>query len=277
MQKHLTAFILFLSCLSSAVWAQQPVKRIISLAPHATELAFAAGLGDKIVAVSDHSDYPPAAQKLEAVSSYQGINIERIIALQPDLIIAWPAGNPIRELEKLKQFGLSIYYTQTDSLEDIAENIEQLSQYADDPTIGHQAASDFRIKLDELKKKYATDDKVKYFYQLAEKPVITLAKGKWPSEVFEFCGGENIFADSSAPYPKVGIEQVILRDPEVIFTSEHAIKNGTMWQSWQKQLTAVKNGYVWSLNSDWINRPTPRTLNAITEVCEHFKKVRENR
>ncbi len=273
--KHLTALILW--CFSTLLWAQQPVQRIISLAPHATELAFAAGLGKKLIAVSDHSDYPPAAQELEAISSYQGINIERIIALQPDLIIAWPAGNPIRELEKLKQFSLKIYYTKTDTLDDIPDNIEQLSQYADDPNIGKQAAAKFRLDLAELKQKYATQDKVRYFYQLSEKPVITLAKGKWPSEVFEFCGGENIFADSSAPYPKVGIEQVILRDPEVIFTSEHAIKNGTMWQSWQKQLSAVKNGYVWSLNSDWINRPTPRTLNAITEVCEHFKKVRQNR
>ncbi len=273
--KHFVALTLW--CFSSVLWAQQPIERIISLAPHATELAFAAGLGSKLVAVSDHSNYPEAAKQLEVISSYQGINIERIIALQPDLIIAWPAGNPIRELEKLKQFGLRIYYTKTDSLENIAENIEALSEYSDDPTVGHQAAEKFRHDLAQLKAKYQTNDKVRYFYQLAEKPVITLAKGKWPSEVFSFCGGENIFEDSSAPYPKIGIEQVILRNPDVIFTSEHAIKNGTMWQSWQQQLQAVKNGYVWSLSSDWINRPTPRTLNAITEVCEHFKKVRQNR
>ena len=115
---------------------QAQVERIISLAPHATELAFAAGLGDKLVAVSEYSDYPPQAKKLEKVANYQGINLERILKLQPDLVIVWPSGNPAKEIAKLKQLGLTIYSTETKTLEDIATNIEQLSQYADNPQIG---------------------------------------------------------------------------------------------------------------------------------------------
>ncbi|NOH80596.1 vitamin B12 ABC transporter substrate-binding protein BtuF [Vibrio sp. RE86] len=255
----------------------KPIERVISLAPHATEIAYAAGLGDKLVAVSERSDYPEQAQSLEKVSNYQGIKIERIIALQPDLIIAWPSGNPIGELKKLEQFGLEIYYSQTHSLDDIARNIEQLSQYADDPSIGKKAADDFRQTLTDLKDQYQTEIPVRYFYQLSEQPIITLAKGKWPSEVFSFCGGENVFEHSAAPYPQVGMEQVIIQNPDVIFTSEHAIANGNMWQKWHDQLSAVKNGYMWSLNSDWINRPTPRTLNAIEQVCEHFETKRQKR
>lgn len=251
-----------------------PVERVISLAPHATEIAFAAGLGDKLIAVSEHSDYPEQAQQLEKVSSYQGIKIERIIALQPDLVIAWPAGNPDGELQKLKQFGLNIYYSQTNSLQDIATNIEQLSAYADDPNIGQQAAQDFRQQLVEFKKHYNTEKPVRYFYQLSEQPIITLAQGKWPSEVFTFCGGENIFANSAAPYPQVGLEQVIIGNPDVIFSSEHVLSSNDSWQKWQNQLTAVQDQYVWSLNSDWLNRPTPRTLKAIEQVCEYFETVR---
>lgn len=262
-------------CVAFPVQAQ--VKRIISLAPHATELAFSAGLGDKLVAVSEYSDYPAQALKLEKVANYQGLNIERILTLKPDLVIAWPAGNPAKELDKLEQLGLRIYATKTQKLDDIANNIEALSQFADDPNIGQQAARDFRQSLITLKQSYGSQSKVRYFYQLSEKPIITLAKGSWPSEVFEFCGGENIFANSASPYPQVGIEQVLLAKPDVIFTSEHAIKNGTMWQKWQQQPPAVQNGFVWALTSDWLNRPTPRTLQAIEEVCEYFSVVRQKR
>ncbi|MGC7892030.1 vitamin B12 ABC transporter substrate-binding protein BtuF [Vibrio anguillarum] len=270
-------FINFVVMLCMAFPVQAQVKRIISLAPHATELAFAAGLGDKLVAVSEYSDYPAQALKLEKVANYQGLNIERILTLKPDLVIAWPAGNPAKEFDKLKQLGLRIYTTKTQKLDDIANNIEALSQFADDPSIGQQAARDFRQSLITLKQSYGSQSKVRYFYQLSEKPIITLAKGSWPSEVFEFCGGENIFANSASPYPQVGIEQVLLAKPDVIFTSEHAIKNGTMWQKWQQQLPAVQNGFVWALTSDWLNRPTPRTLQAIEEVCEYFSVVRQKR
>ncbi|MEF1289111.1 vitamin B12 ABC transporter substrate-binding protein BtuF [Vibrio sp. M260118] len=255
----------------------KPVERVVSLAPHATELAFAAGLGDKLVAVSERSDYPEQTKHIEKVANYKGIKIERIIALQPDLVIAWPSGNPSGEIDKLKQFGLNIYYTQTHSLIDIANNIEQLSKYAENPQIGKRSADEFRQGLAKLKSQYDTESKVSYFYQLSEQPIITLAQDKWPSEVFSFCGGENIFANSAAPYPQVGKEQVILRNPDVIFTSEHAIMNGNMWAEWAEQLVAVKNEHVWSLTSDWINRPTPRTLMAIQQVCEHFETVRRKR
>ncbi|MBN3574923.1 vitamin B12 ABC transporter substrate-binding protein BtuF [Vibrio neptunius] len=263
--------------LFSALVNADPVERVISLAPHATEIAYAAGLGDKLIAVSDHSDYPEEATKLEKVSNYQGIKLERIIALQPDLVIAWPAGNPAKELEKLKQFGINIYYSTTGSLDDIANNIEQLSQYSQDPYVGLNAAKQYRSRLATFKQRYQTDLPVRYFYQLSEQPIITVAKGNWPSEVFSFCGGENVFAKSAVPYPQVGTEQVVLSEPEVIFTSEHAIAKGSPWLDWKQQLSAVENGYVWSLNSDWLNRPTPRTLNAIKEVCEHFETVRRNR
>lgn len=251
-----------------------PVERIISLAPHATEIAYAAGLGDKLIAVSEMSDYPESVKSLEKVANYRGIKIERIIALQPDLILTWPAGNPAPELEKLKQFGLNLYESHTGTLEDIANNIEQLSQYADDPTVGQESAKQFRQQLASYKTKYNTQKPVSYFYQLSEQPIITVAQGKWPSEVFSFCGGENIFENSSAPYPQVSQEQVLVRNPEVIFTSAHAIENGNEWQIWQEQLTALQRNNLWTLNSDWLNRPTPRTLNAIEQVCDYFELAR---
>jgi vitamin B12 transport system substrate-binding protein len=262
---------------SSIVLANEPAQRVISLAPHATEIAYAAGLGDKLIAVSEMSDYPEQANKLEKVSNYQGIKLERIIALRPDLVIAWPSGNPAKELEKLAQFDVPIYYSTSSSLMDIANNIEQLSQYSENPQIGQKAADDFRTQLKVLKDKYNTEDKVRYFYQLSEKPIITVAGKNWPSEVFSFCGGENIFSSAGSPYPQVSIEQIITRQPDVIFTSRHAMSSDGMWSEWKNEVPALKDGHIWSLNADWINRPTPRTLNAITEVCDYFESVRQKR
>ena len=252
-------------------------KRVVSLAPHATELAYSAGLGENLIAVSDRSDYPPEADKLPKVANYQGIKVEKIIALQPDLILAWPAGNPPRELAKLEQFGLDIYYSQTKSLESIASNIEHLSEYASDPSVGLNNAKEYREQLEQLRAKYKDAEPVQYFYQLSEKPIITVAQGHWPSEVFEFCGGQNIFEDAATSYPQVSIEQVVLKKPEVIFTSRHAIENGTMWKDWANEIPAVDKEQLWSLNSDWINRPTTRTLQAIRQVCDYFDKARQNR
>ncbi|WP_342608107.1 vitamin B12 ABC transporter substrate-binding protein BtuF [Vibrio tritonius] len=254
--------------------AQNPIHRIVSLSPHATELAYAAGLGDKLVAVSDYSDYPPAAQKLEKVANYKGINVDRIVALEPDLIITWPAGNPVRELEKLKQMGFKLYASHVQTLADIATNIDQLSQFADDPNIGHQAAQTFRDQLSALHTQYGHGKPVPYFYQLSQKPIITVAQDSWPSEVFSFCGGKNVFVKSPSPYPQVGMEQVILAKPQVIFTSEHAMSDGSMWNDWHNELPAVAKHQVWKLHSDWLNRPTPRTVRAIKEVCNYFAKAR---
>ncbi|WP_306331227.1 vitamin B12 ABC transporter substrate-binding protein BtuF [Vibrio injensis] len=256
-------------------YALAAVERIISLAPHATELVFTAGLGDKLIAVSDYSDYPESAKTLPRVANYQGINIERILTLQPDLVVVWPQGNAMREVDKLARLGIPLFYSDPKTLDDIALDIEKLSQYASDPKLGMQAANQFRQQLAQLGQKYAHLDNVRYFYQLSEKPIITLAQGSWPSEIFTFCGGVNIFQHSPSPYPQVSIEQVLLAKPEVIFTSEQAIVEGTMWQRWKSQIPAVKKGHITSINADWLNRQTPRSLLAIEQVCNYFAQTQK--
>jgi vitamin B12 transport system substrate-binding protein len=267
--------ISFLLVITPFLTLANPIQRIVTLAPHATELAYAAGLGNKIIAVSDRSDYPPQASKLPKVANYQGIKVEKILALKPDLVITWPDGNPPRELQKLKQMGVRLYPSQIHRLDDIADNIEALSQYADNPQTGLHNAKAFRQKLSALRQHYNHVKKVRFFYQLSERPIITIAQDSWPSEVFEFCGGENVFKGAALSYPQVSREQILLAQPEVIFNSRHAVQNTNMWSSW-RQIPAVQNHHIWTLNSDWLNRPTPRTIRAIKEVCQHFDAVREN-
>lgn len=262
--------IIFPTSLSAA-----PVERVISLAPHITELVYAAGLGDKLVAVSEHSDYPPQARKIETVANHQGLKLERIITLKPDLVIAWPGGNPAKELDKLKAFNINVLEINIRSLDDIAQSLEALSQYAPDPDIGLQAATDFRQQLSKLKQQYQITIPIRYFYQLSDQPLMTVAKSQWPSEVFSFCGGVNVFENSSVPYPQVGQEQVILKNPDVIFSSQYSSAL-SLWSKWEPQMTAIQNHHVWSINSDWLSRPTPRTIKAINQVCMYFETLRKH-
>lgn len=251
------------------------IERVISLAPSSTELVYAAGLGDKLVAVSEYSDYPEEAQLLEKVANFDSVNIERIIALNPDLIVAWRSGGSIKSLNQLKGLGFSIYYSDTTYVADIADRIEELSQYADQPDVGRTNAKAFREELKRLQDQYSSRTPISYFYQLSSKPIYTIANNHWPSEVFSLCGGINIFEQSPTPYPQVGLEQVIVKAPQVMFTSPHTVQNTELWTPWQKQIPAVSNKFIWSLNADWLNRPTPRSLKAIEQACQHFEIARK--
>ncbi|WP_064605889.1 vitamin B12 ABC transporter substrate-binding protein BtuF [Photobacterium sp. J15] len=267
---------LCLLLVSSLSFAANQVQRVISLSPHTTELAYAAGLGDKLVAASDYSDYPEAAKSLERVANFRGIKLERIVTLRPDLILAWKGGNPTREMTKLEQLGFNIFYSSPVELTDIADTIEALGQYSEQPNIANHNASEFRAKLTELKSRHKNLRPVSYFYQLSSSPIITVNDNSWPSQVFSLCGGKNIFADSPAAYPQISEEQVVVRQPEVIFSTQHAGTQTGIWQQWQGKLPAVDNRHIFNLQADWLNRPTPRTVNALEEVCNYFDIVRKN-
>jgi vitamin B12 transport system substrate-binding protein len=265
--------ILIIVCLFSPFTLS--VERIVSLAPSSTELIYASGLGDKLIAVSAYSNYPKEAQSLEKVASFDSVNIERIVELNPDLIVAWHSGGSAKYLKQLEGLGFNIHYSDATQLLEIASRIEELSQYADDPQIGLNNAKRFRTKLKQLNEENANKVPITYFYQLSSKPIYTIANNQWPSEVFSVCGGINIFEESPIAYPQVGLEQVIVKGPDVLFTSPHTIQNTDMWMQWQEQIPAVANQQVWSVNADWLNRPTPRSLLAVEQVCELLDKARK--
>ncbi|MCW8330116.1 vitamin B12 ABC transporter substrate-binding protein BtuF [Photobacterium sp. SDRW27] len=262
--------------LSSYAFSAPVAQRVISLSPHTTELAYAAGLGEQLIAASDYSDYPEAAKSLERVANYRGIKLERIVALKPDLILAWKGGNPPREMAKLEQLGFPIYYSNPVALEDIADSIETLGKYSAQPEQAKQIARQFRDKLHALKATHRDQRPIRYFYQLSASPIITVADNSWPSQVFALCGGQNIFADSPAAYPQVSEEQVVVRQPEVIFGTPHAGTETSVWQKWQGKLPAIDNQHVFTLQADWLNRPTPRSIQAVEQVCNYLEQIRKD-
>ncbi len=252
--------------------------RIISLSPQTTEIAYEAGLGGNLVAVSAHSDYPAEAKKLEQVANYQGINIERVISLKPDLVLAWKGGNPEKELAKLADFGIKIFYSNPHSLYEAANAIEELGTWSKNPEKAKERADALRLSLNNIKNKNINKSRIRYFYQLSKTPLMTNNEKHWPQPLFTLCGGENIFAKSPAAYPIVGIERIIQRDPQAIFYPKH--KKGAIdpighFEKWANVIPAIKRKAIFSISGDWLSRPTPRALQATEEICKAFDEIRE--
>ncbi|PHM74437.1 vitamin B12 ABC transporter substrate-binding protein BtuF [Xenorhabdus kozodoii] len=268
---HRSLWLAFL-CLLYSFWCgfsaplYAAASRVISLAPSTTELAYAAGLGDQLVAVSAYSDYPEAAKKLEQVADWQGINVERIIALKPDLVLAWRGGNPQRPLEQLAALGIPILYSEVKKVEDVATELERLAAYSQHPDIAKKSAADIIIKFNQLKQKYANLNPKPVFLQFGMHPIFTSSGHTLQSEIISVCGGKNIFADSPVPWPQVNREQVLTRKPEVIVIGGTEEQKQQVADFWQSQM----NVNVIALNDDWFSRAGPRIILAAEQLCNRL-------
>ncbi|MDC9597695.1 vitamin B12 ABC transporter substrate-binding protein BtuF [Xenorhabdus anantnagensis] len=241
-------------------------SRVISLAPSTTELAYAAGLGDQLVAVSAYSDYPEAAKKLEQIADWQGLNVERIIALKPDLILAWRGGNPQRPLEQLAALGIPIFYSDIKKIEDVATELERLAAYSPHPDIAKKSAEEIRYKFNQLKQDYANPNPTPVFLQFGMNPIFTSSSHTIQSEIVSVCGGKNIFADSPVPWPQVNREQVLTRKPEMIVIGGTEEQKQRVADFWRPQM----NVSIIALNDDWFSRAGPRIILAAEQLCSRL-------
>lgn len=262
--------------LNGSIQAAEVVpQRVISLAPHITELVYAVGAGDKLVAVSDYSDYPAEAQLLPSVNSFSALNIEAILALKPDLVLAWRSGNPASDLLRLQQFGVRVEYSDPLLIDDIAAELAQIGAWLGQTEQGAQLAEQITQHLQSLREQYQQQTAVKVFYAMSTDPLSTVANQAWPAQLLRVCGAENIFADAKNDYPQPQLEQLLLRQPEVIV---RAIKNSTEQQDrfWQRytSLPAVRDQAFITLDPDWVYRATPRMLEATQVLCEQLQQHR---
>lgn len=262
--RWLIAVLVWLLVTVAAAVRAAPATRVISLAPHTTELAYAAGMGAVLIAASDWSDYPPAAQKLERVASWQGINSERILALKPDLVLAWRGGNPQRALDQLAAFGIPIIYIDPHSVADIASALQQLAPYSPQPQQAIVAAQALLTHQQQLRQQYADVPARRVFMQFGSRPLFTAGADTLQSQVLRLCGGHNIFADSALPWPQVSREQVLFRQPQVIVTTGNSAQRTAIRTFWQPQMDIP----VIMLNEDWFNRAGPRILLAADRLCQ---------
>lgn len=248
----------------------EPKQQIISLSPANTELAYAAGLGESLIAVSAYSDFPEPAKKLEQVSDWQGLNVERIIALKPDLILAWRGGNPQRPLDQLASLGIPIIYFDPQTIDDVINSVTELAQYSPNPELAQENIEKMRAILAPYNNKDNAVNKTKrVFIQLGTQPLFSAGNHTLQNDVVRFCGGENIFANSPVQWPQVSREQVLTRKPDVIIMTGSAEQEKAVKEFWHSQL----NVPIIRLNEDWFHRADPRIVNATEQLCEQLNSL----
>ncbi|MEZ9235937.1 cobalamin-binding protein [Shewanella sp. 10N.286.52.A9] len=255
---------------------QKTAKRVIALSPHAVEMLFAIGAGETIVATTDHADFPEEAKAIPSIGGYYGIQMERVIELNPDLIVVWQSGNKLDDINQLTQLGFNVFNSDPKSLDDVAKELLQLGELTGHQEKAQQAADEYRLQLSKIKKSNAQKPAIKVFYQLWSTPLMTVSKGSWIEHIISACHGENVFLDAASEYPQISVENVLLTDAEVILQSQDEGNIiGVDWSKWP-ELPAVKNNHIYQLNADLLHRASPRAILGVQALCAALDNARVN-
>lgn len=253
----------------------RPAERIVTLAPNLTELVFAAGAGDQLKGVVEYSNFPPEAARITRVGDAFRIDLERVIELSPDLVIAWKSGNPQTALDKLQQLGVRVWQIEISTPEEIAGMVEDIARAAGTRTAGQARAMQLRERLAAIKQQNAGKARLDYFYQVSPHPLYTINGRHIISRSLAICGAHNVFADLPALAPSVSRESVIIADPQVMIAPEIPGEAPALqaWRDWPR-LQSVQNNAMLYLPVDEISQATPRLLDAIELACTYFDEIR---
>lgn len=261
-KKIIILFFLFVHFANAASISPQ---KIISLAPDVTEMLYTIGANHQIVGVVQGSDYPAAAKNIPVVATYNHLDVEKIVALHPDLIIVW---QDTAVLPQLKRLPFPIYVTHPQQLTDIAKTLIALGRLTGHLSAAQKAAQDFLIRYNQLKQANTNQKPLTVFYQVWPHPLITISKKSFVNEVIALCGGKNIFADVKAVSFPVDREAVIAKNPDVIVGDDLSA-----WQSYSA-LTAVQQHHLISLHEESLERASPRILIAASLLCHRLAEAR---
>ena len=256
-----------------------PAKRIVTLAPHAAESLYAAGAGDRLVGTVDYSDYPPEAKRVPRVGGYSRIDLEAVAALKPDLVLAWESGNNMTQVGKLRALGLTVYVSQPNTIEHVADQVQRLGQLAGTEATASAAADAFRKRLAAIRAANASKPKVRVFYQIWKTPLMTVGGPQIISDAIKLCGGENVFGHLKQMAPNVTVEAVLEADPEAIVATGMGDAKPEWLHDWDKwtRMTAVKRDNLFHINPDIMQRHTPRILDGTEQLCAHLDVARSRR
>ncbi|MBI2845403.1 MAG: cobalamin-binding protein [Chloroflexi bacterium] len=243
-------------------------QRIVTLAPNLTEIVFALGLGERVVGVSDFSDYPPEAQNIQSVGGFP-LNIELIVSLEPDLVLA--AGiTSLEDVARLEELGMTVLYLVPTDVEGILDSILTVGRAAGAENEAEELVSGLRAWLEEIKSRVAqTDSSPRVYYEI-DATLFTGGPGSFTHELITLAGGENIAAGTTTPFPQLSAEEIIDADPEIIIFS-HAKYGGTVEEiasrpGWDT-ITAVQNGAIYPIDPDLVDRPGPRIIDGLEALA----------
>jgi iron complex transport system substrate-binding protein len=253
---------------------EHPARRVISLAPHLTELMFAAGAGNYLVGVVRDSDYPPMARNIAQIGDAASADFERVVALQPDLVLAWGSGNRVSIVERLRALGFPVLVLEPRTLEDIPRHIGMLGRLAGTDAVAQDAVRSFSQRAAKLRARHQHARPVNVMFEMWHRPIMTVNGHHMISDVLRMCGARNVFADLPQLAAEISLEQVLMRDPEVIVVGSEAAGAGMAdWKDYP-YLKAVRRSRVYNVSADLITRQTPRILDAAEQICVDLDGVR---
>ncbi len=260
-----------------AVTVNKPALRVISMAPHVTELLFAAGGGSRVVGAVNYSDYPEAAKSIPRIGSNREIDIERVIALRPDLIVAWMHNSSERQIDLVRKLGVPVFQSDPQSLDSIPESVLRLGRLMGTDAAANATATQLRKQLAGLRAQYAKRPPVRTFYQVWDKPLYTLSGKSILTDAMRLCGGVNIFDDLNVVAPIVTIESVLQANPEaIIATAEKNYGGVELWKQYGS-VQAVRNKNLFTLDGNLLNRAGPRMIEGTAAMCEVLEQARKHR
>ncbi len=260
----------------SVLRLESPAKRVITLAPGLAEMMFDAGAGAYLLATVEYSNFPDEAASLPRIGDAFRFDLEQIMALQPDLVIAWSSGNPAAALDRLEELGFKVWRTELSKPADIPALLLNIGIATASGEAAAKAAAAVERRLALLARNYTNKKSVRYFYQVAERPLFTLNGRHIVSQGLSLCGGENIFADEPVLAPQVTRESVLIADPDVLFAPQLPGAGDPLghWRSWPR-LKAVRSNSLHYLSADKISRATPRMLDSLELACTLLDRNRQ--
>jgi iron complex transport system substrate-binding protein len=257
----------------------RPAQRVISMAPHVTELLFAAGGGSRIIGAMNYSDYPLEARKIPLIGSDSQIDLERVIALKPDLLVVWQSGNTARQIAQLASLGIPVFYSEPHSFETVESSLLRFGRLLGTEPAAAAAAARFRAKVNGLRTRYASRPPITVFYQAWDNPLFTLNGEQIASDAIRLCGGRNIFGDLKTIAPQVSLEAVVQADPEAIVGGKLYTPQDRGLSVWQpyRGMTAVRRNNLFTLDEEMITRPGPRMVDGAALLCTRLEEARARR
>jgi iron complex transport system substrate-binding protein len=255
------------------VTLKAPARRIVSLAPNITDALFAAGAGAYVVGTSRFSDYPADAKKVAIVGDATMIDLERIVGLKPDVIVVWRSGTPAAQVEKLSRLGIPIFYSETTRLADVAPATRRFGTLAGTQDEANRNAAAFDASLAKLRGEYAGKAHLKVFYQIWDRPLMTIGHAQIIDDALDLCGGDNVFADLSQAAPTVTREAVLARNPDVIVSGDGGHDALASWRQ-SGFLSAVKHDNVFTIDAPTLALPSPSILGSVDLLCHRLDDAR---
>lgn len=247
---------------------------LISLSHGTTELLYATDAGAQLLAVDDHSNYPPQVEKLPSVGGYPNINLEAIIAKQPDIVLFWQGGNAPELAAQLKAARITVFYSEAKILNDIAPALRAIGTLAGTTATTEKAIQQFTQRLAAMRQQYSTQKAVKVFFEIWRNPLMTVGNSQLISDVISLCGGQNLYNDVDKAIPTVSLESLIARNPQVIVTSGYHSNDLASYWSQYSIIEAVNKQQFLVLPGDLITRTTPRVLDGAALLCNYLQSIR---